>query len=467
MLNKRRLSVIACAAAVLTAAAACSSKKNSSSDTQPATESTTPAATQYDGSPAAANSEMEITWLADYDLNPQPGGQRSAALTLFEDIFGGRINCVYTSPKDKYERLSSMRNSGEAVDMFPCEAGAFPNGTTAGLFDPLDPYFTYMGMDDGLWSDMSDVTDMFAYKGQHYVVPYSISEPAVLTYSRKLMESEGLDDPRKLWQEGKWDWNAMKGMIEKFRNNQPDAPRYGINGWYGQAALASTGHTVVGFDGVSFSNNIGDAEIGKAVGLMSEIKNNGWYSSTLRDTFPSDLNTLFYASGSWSLGISNAANPEADLMIVPFPKSPDADKNYISCDVNARMLVKNSQKGKAVATYLKCERLAASDETMKAAAKEQALVQQKNASGSFRSFITEEQYNALQEYLDLSKVTPVFDCGWGMGEAMSGNGNYTPDSRGIMQKITETDSISKTYEQLRDELSPAIDGEVSKLNSLS
>ena len=30
MLNKRRLSVIACAAAVLTAAAACSSKKNSS-----------------------------------------------------------------------------------------------------------------------------------------------------------------------------------------------------------------------------------------------------------------------------------------------------------------------------------------------------------------------------------------------------------------------------------------------------
>jgi hypothetical protein len=95
------------------------------------------------------------------------------------------------------------------------------------------------------------------------------------------------------------------------------------------------------------------------------------------------------------------------------------------------------------------------------------MVQQKNASGSFRSFITEEQYNALQEYLDLSKVTPVFDCGWGMGEAMSGNGNYTPDSRGIMQKIAETDSISKTYEQLRDELSPAIDGEVAKLNSLS
>ena len=93
---------------------------------------------------------MEITWLADYDLNPQPGGQRSAALTLFEDIFGGRINCVYTSPKDKYETLSSMINSGETVDMFPCEAGAFPNGTTAGLFDPLDPYFTYMGMDDGL-----------------------------------------------------------------------------------------------------------------------------------------------------------------------------------------------------------------------------------------------------------------------------------------------------------------------------
>jgi ABC-type glycerol-3-phosphate transport system substrate-binding protein len=457
----RRLSALLCAASVLTAAAACSSKKSSSSNIQTTVPQTTAAVSTYDGTPAEADPEMEITWLADYDLNPQQGVQRSAALAVFEDIYGGRINCVRTAPNDKYNTLSSMINSGETVDMFPCEPAAFPNGTMTGLFDPLDPYFADMGVDEGLWSDMSDVMDMFAYNGQHYVVPYSVSEPLLLTYSRKLTDAEGIGDPRKLWQEGKWDWNAMKGMIDKFRKNQPDAPRYGINGWYGQAALASTGHTVVSFDGSSLKNNIADAEIGKAVGLIGEIRNNGWYSSTLRDTFPTDLNTLFFASGSWSLGISNAANPEADLMIVPFPKSPDADKNYISCNFNSRMLVKNSRKGKAVATYLKCERLAASDETMKAAAKEQALVQQKNASGSFRSFITEEQYNALQEYLDLSKVTPVFDCGWGMGERMSGNGNYTADSRGVMQRMAEA---GKSYEQLRDEFSHVIDEEIAKYN---
>lgn len=461
--TRRLLAAFTAAAAVLTAASSCSSKKNSSNIISATEAQTTgaPTAASYDGTPAEADPGMEITWLADYDLNPQGGEQRSTALAIFEDIYGGRINWVGTSPDDKYNTLSSMINAGETVDMFPCEPKAFPNGVMTQQFDPLDPYFGDMGMDEGLWSDMSYLTDMFAYNGQHYIVPYSVSEPVVLTYSRKLMQSEGIDDPRKLWQEGKWDWNAMKAMIEKFRSNKPDAVRYGINGWFGQAALASTGHTVVSFDGSTLKNNIADAEIAKAEGLINDMCAKGWVSTVWRDTFPADFNTLFYASGSWSLGISNAANPEGDLMIVPFPKSPDADNNYITCNIDSRMLVKNSQKGKAVATYLKCERLAVTEETYKKAAREQALVQQKNASGSFRSFITEEQYDALQEYTDLAKAVPVFDFGNGMTEAMTGYGHYTSDTRGIMYRITDSQQ-SRDWEELKKAFSPVIDEEIAK-----
>ena len=137
----------------------------------------------------------------------------SAALALFEDAYGGRINWVRTSANDKFSTLSAMLDSGETVDMFPFDGGVFPGGVMSGQFAPLDSYFGDMGVDEGLWSDVSSLMDMFAYNGQHYVIPYSISEPVLLTYSRKLMKSEGIDDPRALWQEGKWDWDAMKSMI--------------------------------------------------------------------------------------------------------------------------------------------------------------------------------------------------------------------------------------------------------------
>ena len=463
--SMRLLAAVIAAAAVLSAAPSCSSKK-SSGKSQPAASDTDAAeTTAADGNGSLSAEELEITWLADYDLNPAENSKRSAALAIFEDIYGGRINYVQTSPDGKFSTLDSMLASGETVDMFPCDPGVFPDGVMRDRFAPLDPYFGDMGVNDGLWADTEQLSDALAYKGQHYIMPYSVSDPQILTYSRKLMKSEGIDDPRKLWQEGKWDWDAMKSMIDKFKKNQPNAARYGINGSYGQAALASTGHTVVSFDGSSLKNNLADADIGKAVGLICDIRNNGWYSSILRDTFPSDFNTLFFASGSWTLGISNAANPEGDLMIVPFPKSPDADKCYISCNINSRMLVKSSDKGRAVAAYLRCERLAATEEKFVKAAREEATAEKKNASGSFRSFITDEQYDALQEYLDPTKVTPVFDCGWGMGDTMSGNGNYTTDSRGVMQRITETGPYGRSYEQLRDELSSVIDSEIAKYNS--
>ncbi len=467
MLNtKRLLAALTAAAAVLTAATSCSSKKKDSGDTQPVTaeKSSETADTTFSGDPAEPSSDMEITWLADYDLNPQGGDQRSAALALFEDAYGGRINWVRTSANDKFSTLSAMLDSGETVDMFPFDGGVFPGGVMSGQFAPLDSYFGDMGVDEGLWSDVSSLMDMFAYNGQHYVIPYSISEPVLLTYSRKLMKSEGIDDPRTLWQEGKWDWDAMKSMIEKFRSNNPDAYRYGINGWFGQAAISSTGRAVVSYDGNTLKNCMYDPDIARAEAMINGICANGWVSTLWRDTFPADLNTLFYASGSWSLGISNAANPESDLMIVPFPKDPEADKNYISCNFNARMLTRDSQKGKAVATYLKCERLAASDENMKKAAKEQALIQVKNASGTYRSFITEEQYDALQEYTDLSKVSPVYDFGNGMDTAMTGYGNYTPDSRGVMYRITDSQQ-TKDWEALKSALSPVIDGEIAKYSN--
>lgn len=415
-------------------------------------------------------SGQTITWLADYDLNPQNNQDRSVALSLFEDVYGAKVNYVQTSSAEKFEKLASMILSGDEVDMFPYEWDAVPNGVTKDQYQPLDPYFDIMGMDDGLWDDMEDVIDMFEYNGEHYVIPYTVSNPLLITYSRKIMESAGLEDPYELYLDGKWDWDAMMKMMESFVSGADEGQtRYGINGWFGQAIVQSTGHTVINYDDGVFSNNINDPEIEKAELLMQEIASKKLYDPEWKDCFPDDGSTLFFAMGDWSLGKSNQKNPDADLMIVPFPKAPDADEYYLCCNFAARMLVKGSQKGEAVAAYIRCERLAETQEDYKKLKKQKSLVVQKTASGVVRSFVTEEQYDALQSYLDTSNVTPMFDFGYGMGERMYGDGDYTYETRGVMDNLTtallEGNEAVDSWAALRDAWTGVIDEEVKRFNS--
>ncbi|HBB19714.1 MAG TPA: hypothetical protein DCZ62_04655 [Ruminococcus sp.] len=422
------------------------------------------------GDTAADISGQEIVWLADYDLNPQNNNDRSVALSLFEDVYGAKIKFVSADSNEKFSTLANMILSGDEVDMFPYEWDAVPNGVVKDQYEPLDPYFDLMEVDSDLWSDMEDVIDMFEYNGQHYVVPYAISDPLLITYSRKLMEAEGLDDPYELYENGEWNWDSFMSMMNSFVSGAAEGQtRYGINGWFGQAIIQSTGHTIVNYEDGVFTNNIDDPEIEKAELLMQDIASKHLYYPDWIGYFPDDQSTLFFAMADWALGASNAKNPDADLMVVPFPKAPDADENYLCANFAAKMLVKGSKKGEAVATYIKCERLAATDEEYRDVAKQKALVVEKTAAGVVKSYVTEEQYDAIQSYLDPSNTTPMFDFGYGMGERMYGDGEYTYETRGVMNNLTtallEGNEAVDSWAALRDSWTGVIDTEIAKFNN--
>lgn len=414
-------------------------------------------------------SGQTIYWLADYDLNPSDNGERSAALSLFEDIYGAKVEWIQCDAGKISSTLSRRLISGEPVDMVPYETDAVPLGAAEGRYQPLDEYYDILEMDTELWSGMENIIDMFEYNGSHYVIPYNISEPILITYSRKMMNAEGLDDPYKLYLDGEWDWNAMTEMMDSFVSNAGSgAARYGINGWFGPAVIQSTGRSVVSYENGRLINNIDDPEIERAGLLMQELAEKNLYNPELTGFFPDDQSTLFFAMSSWALRDSNAKNPDADLMIVPFPKSPNADRQYISCSYGAKMLVDKSDKGEAVATYIKCERLAAASEEYKEAARQEAL-EEKAASGNRGSYITEEQYDALQSYLDPENVTPVFDFGYGMGERMYSSDGYTYETGGVMNNLEEallkgSPSVD-SWAALRDICKVIIDEEVGRFNA--
>ena len=471
---KKMLAGLAAVSMMMTAAACSDSKSSSSSENNEHYKSEDEFSVSADeselkGDTAADISGQEIVWLADYDLNPTNNNDRSVALSLFEDVYGAKVKFVQADSNEKFSKLATMILSGDEVDMFPYEWDAVPNGVVKDQYEPLDPYFDLMEMDTDLWSDMDDVIEMFKYNDQHYVVPYAVSDPLLITYSRKLMEAEGLDDPYELYEEGSWDWNAFMGMMESFVSGAADGQtRFGINGWFGQAIIQSTGHTVVNYEDGVFTNNIDDPEIEKAELLMQDIASKHLYNPEWIGNFPDDQSTLFFAMADWALGASNAKNPDGDLMVVPFPKAPDADENYLCANFAAKMLIKNSKKGEAVATYIKCERLAATDEEYKEVAKQKALVVEQTAAGVVKSYVTEEQYDAIQSYLDPNNTTPMFDFGYGMGERMYGDGEYTYETRGVMNNLTEAllegNEAVDSWAALRDAWTGVIDTEIAKFN---
>lgn len=362
----------------------------------------------------------EIVWLSDYDLNPKDGADRSVAVALFEDVFGGKIKYVQTSARNKFTTLSSMILSGEEVDMFEYEHGEFPKGAVSKQYQPLDKYFRSMGMNTGIWDDMTDVIDSLEYKNEHYVIPYSLSNPTVMTYSRKVINDNKLQDPYELYKKGNWNWNTFIELSEKYRTK---TGKPAVRGNLGNPLIHSTGRRIIDYNNGNLFNNITDPKISTAELFMQDIASKSLYSSYWNEYYTTD--TLFFVYDSWILGTSNVKNPEMDLMVVPVPKSPDADSNYVMCDFNAKMLVQNSRKGDAVATYIQCERIAVTQEEYRQGAKEYALIPETSSNGTVKSYITEEQYDALQTFLDPSEITPVFEYADGMGDRLSGSGGVT------------------------------------------
>lgn len=459
---KKTLAGIIAVIAVMTSAVSCKKNVtgNLSVESSEKPIAMLPETSEEIGEPADI-SGTEIVWLSDYDLNPtEEGGSRSVALSLFEDVFGGKVKFVYTPAEEKFTRLESMILSGEEVDMFEYDTSAVPDGVKKNLYEPLDPYFNSLEINSGIWDDMSDVIDAFEYDDKHYVIPYSLSNPVVLTYSRKMIEENELDDPYELYKKGKWDWDTFMKMMEKFKANTGG---YGINGYVGESLIHSTGFNIVKYQNGKLFNNVAVAPIKEAEAFMQEIANKNLYLSYRNDSFPSGKSTLFFAAPFWTIGVSNVRCPDMDFTAVPFPKYPKADGNYVVCDFDAKMLVKNSKKGDAVATYIKCERFAEIQEEYEEPKKEQALLPQTNGVGAVISQLTSEQYDILQEYTDPSVIKPVVDFAYGMGDAMYSSAG----SEGIIDQIEKNMLLSggtfEVWRDLRDSCAKAIKQEIKRL----
>ena len=477
---KRTLSMLL-ALSLTATATACGGDKESSSEGR--TKSQDDVSINVDSDLASDDPDIKgqtIYWLGEYDLNPTGNDDRSVALSLFEDVYGAKVEYIQTSNENRFTDLANRINAGDPVEMFPYEWDAVPNGVTKGQYDYLDDY---IDLEDPIWDGMEDVIESMKYNGHYYVVPYTITDYIAITYSRSMIAEEGLEDPYELYKKGEWDWDKMMEMMKAFvANGEEGDNRFGIAGWYGQAVVQSTGETIVKYDGEKFSSNVANEKIEKAELMLEEISKLGLHDTTWHGNFPTDGNVLFYGMALWGLSAgnakmepmtqeewTNASDLDTDLFIVPFPKMPGSDKYYLCGNTAAKMLVKGSDKGDAVATYIKCERLAATQEEYVQAAKEKALIPGITAAGKVSKYMSEEQYDFMMSWYEDENIVPMFDFGYGMGSRMSSE-TYDYNTRGVMNNfmdglLTKYEGTPDTWAEMRAAWESVVEETVEEYNN--
>ena len=417
----------------------CDKDSSSTADTTDAANEEVNEAPTEPESPKVAGGN--IRFMAPYDLNPVPGADRSIALTLYEDVYGGKIEWVPTTEKNMYDDLSKSVLGGDPVDMFPYTDNALPYGVSEGYFDALDDYIDF---DSDLWKDTKTLADKMAYKGQHYAVPTSINEVYGLIYSREAIKDMDFDDPYKLYNDGKWTWETFIDMMKEY-------DECGCAGFIGKGIMQSTGVPYVSYDGNAFASNLDNDDIKAAGEMQDEISgpmyDGGWY-----DTLSEDI--LFLGMGSWAVPQSNDANEDEDVFFVPYP-SKDGSGKSITADINSKMLVKGSKNAGAVAAYLECERIAATEDKYVKAQKDAAV----------KKGFTEEQYDFISSLKnDMDNV--VFDFTYGFNKKVSKDASDY-EERGAVNNLNDAviigfEDVPDSWSDLCGDMKKAIEEEMKK-----
>lgn len=406
--------------------------------------------------------QKEIVWMSDSDLNPAADGERSVALTLFEDYCGGSIKYQQTSWDKKFDDLAAAILGDNAPDLFPYHWIAFPSQITQNMYQPVD---SIVDFDDPIWAGVKETAEQYVFDGKHYVAPISFNASATMLYNKDYIEEIGADDPYELYMEGNWNWNTWRGIMEEWvATGTEEDPRYGFNGYFATHLVQQTGKTMVAYEDGVFVNNLGDPDIERAETFMYNLAKDGLYLEGWigggRDAFKKNL--LFYSMGDWAYtGTSAGPKEDENWGLVPIPSDPNSTQKITTGDMTAYMWVAGSDASDAVKAWFNCNRVAQTDESYRATDREKFFSQ--------NPYWTDEMYQVKLDVVS-DEYTLLFDYGYGVSVTL-GDDNSASDGSCVMTKlynnVLKTDaetSTQYTWAQVRDEFSPIVDAELSYLN---
>ena len=363
----------------------------------------------YDIEPA------ELEYLGCYDITTN--AEVKAAYKYFSENFDCTIKCTIVGSLQILEKLTTAISSGESPDLVDYADNTFPFIMSKNMYTPLDDY---MDLSAPQWSGLEQYINKYKWNGKNYYYPWSYNvSPYFLIYNRGVFEQIGLDDPKELYDEGRWTWDAMAYTIRKFIDSDSDGNRTGLYGateYSAQAIIDSTGVPLIeiGEDGKLVSN-FNNANVDRAANYMQSLKKEGlakFQGGVINvDEEPIVSGTAaFQGMGEWI--ITNYArkmtnDDSLDIFFVPFPRDAEADEYYYSMSAFGYLVPAGSKLAKQASVFINCCRLSNTDEDLKATAKTSIMKNKK---------YTDEQYDVLYSFKEINNFHAVVDEPYGLDE---------------------------------------------------
>lgn len=455
----------------------------------------------------------KITALCYYDFNnisPEKEVQE-----LFATRFGGTVEMVGKCNSNNYfEKLGEMVSTGDSPDIVRCEwtmqYGAFIDGKFEALDDWLD-------IKSPVWSDMNDIIESFACGGKHYYFPQELARNYGVTYSSKMIEDIGEPkDPIDLYLENKWTWDDFERMLKEWMDIDP-VNHIGL-AWGESTGLhlaATTGVTAVQFTGTDIVNNLKSPGIAKtmqfleklvAEGYIHDMKSgtDGWRSP---DNGFSDGRLLFYIMPiDWAISACTTDkknnNYDGEICGVPLPRDPDSTTYSILGNTYGYLVPAGAKNLQGATAWILSGRIYNNDPEVVKERRELALYDGPyyrpvctKCKHKFESQMgeanevcpecgeprremahdtyTERQLKVLDDMLDPSKFTFLFDCHRGFGSGINeASGDTSSDLTTLIKKVFDnsmdgTDTYTHTLESNYTAIETELDKYRAKLKEMN
>lgn len=206
-----------------------------------------------------------------YWYEPSEYARRKVA--AFNKKFNANIEIVVTSEGLDNELAKSVA-SGMPYDIVAMHGNYYPSLINSDLLEPLDTYISDADMCDTSAPEKgglsSDVLQTFNWKGKTYAAGSAKSIYSNMFMYNKLMFSKaGLEDPWKLYQDGKWTWDKFTEMAyatSDIANEICFFERPELSVW-----LNINGIEFISRDGDNFKENLTNADLIAATQSYKEL----------------------------------------------------------------------------------------------------------------------------------------------------------------------------------------------------
>lgn len=446
--------------------------------------------TNEDGTgPAYVKGQLagEVHALCYYDI---AAGEPETA-EIFAQRFGGTLTNQLAGSTDWWDKLSTAIATGDSPDLVRYDWMAFPCYAAKNTYTPLDEW---LDMDADLWVGIKDVIQSFDYAGKHYYFPSDVMPGFTVTYNRSTVLEAGLKDPYELYLENNWNWNTFLELSEQWADKDSENTAFRGNKWTGLMFVNSTGVKMFDVTGTDIVNNLRNENVERAMNFLSDMRKSG----LIGDGYISpgeafvDGHLLFLAMESeWSFESAQQSmfqnGLEGDIVTLPIPKDPLADKYYVAADTFGYMVPAGAPNVQGGVDWILSSRIYESDPETKAADKAKKISTETvyydkcpgckydftaNESDrslaicpecdtprkeKFKAVYTSEQFDLLDDMLHSDKFELVFDNAMGIDKELTNIMTSTDEALvdgPVFHEVSYTSILNEKYQMIEAVVEP-------------